>query len=177
MQSRLPIAVLSFIFLVACNSNDKTTTDTSKDSVTTETSDTRSTTTGDVRANIQVTLTGGDMAGTYTPDCRDACCSWGIAGEKVFGNQYSETGKGEKELSSVQLVIDDVTTGNSKTTNEFMVTVSFGELFAENAKSFNINTTKGRNEDRVPVKDGKSVIDMISALMLFKRNADRYDFL
>lgn len=95
----------------------------------------------EARANISVTLTGGDIPGTYQAVCSDACCSYGIAGEKVFGNQYSETGKGAKELSSVQLWIDDVT--GDKTTKEFLVTVAFGELFGKDSKSYTIDTRKG----------------------------------
>jgi hypothetical protein len=78
------------------------------------------------------------MAGTYDAVCTEACCSYGIAGDKTFGNQYSATGKGPKELSSVQLIVDDVT-GN-KSTKEFFLTVSFGELFTKDSKSFTINT-------------------------------------
>jgi hypothetical protein len=62
----------------------------------------------------------------------------------MFGNQYSETGKAPKELSSVQLIVDDVT-GN-KSTKEFLVTVSFGELFGKDSKSFNIDTRKGNQK-------------------------------
>jgi hypothetical protein len=84
------------------------------------------------------------MAGSYTATCKNSCCSWGIAGENVFGNQYSETGKGPKELSSVQLIVDNVK-GNV-TTKEFTLTVSFGELFGKDSKSFNVDTRKGRTQ-------------------------------
>lgn len=97
------------------------------------------------KASINFTIKGGGLDGTYNASCKSGCCSWGIAGENVFGNQYSETGKGAKELSSVQLIVDDVKQG-SKSTKEFTVTVSFGELFSEEGKSFNINTRKGRSE-------------------------------
>jgi hypothetical protein len=94
--------------------------------------------------NINVTITGGDMAGTYSATCKEGCCSWGIAGDNVFGNQYSETGKGPKELSSVQLIVDNIT-GNTST-KEFTLTVSFGPLFGNGSKSFNINTRKGAKQ-------------------------------
>ena len=133
--------------LAACNENsNKGSNDAdSTGSTETQSDDTKANTNATVRANIKVTITGGDMNGTYTAECKDACCSWGIAGNNVFGNQYSEAGKGANELSSVQLVVDDVTAG-SKSTKEFMLTVSFGELFGENSKSFNINTTKGNQK-------------------------------
>jgi hypothetical protein len=84
------------------------------------------------------------MAGTYSATCKDGCCSWGIAGENVFGNQYSETGKGAKDLSSVQLIVDNVK-GNI-TTKEFTLTVGFGELFGKDTKTFNIDTRQGRSK-------------------------------
>jgi len=146
-KSLLLSGLFAFVFLASCNSNkkdDSKTTNQTKSELTSTTAQ-QSSNSSSPRAAINVTLTGGDMAGTYTANCNDACCSWGIAGENVFGNQYSETGKGPKELSSVQLIVDDVKQGN-KTTNEFTVTVSFGELFSENGKSFNINTRKGKKE-------------------------------
>src|SRR5688500_17228068 len=76
-------------------------------------------------AAVHVVVTGGPHAGTYDAVCKTACCSYEIAGEKIFGNQYSETGKNANELSSVQLVVEDV--AGNKTTNEFLMTVSFGD--------------------------------------------------
>jgi hypothetical protein len=96
-----------------------------------------------VRANINVTIGGGDMNGSYSAECRDACCSWGIAGNNTFGNQYSETGKGDKELSSVQLVVANVKEGNTQSKN-FTLTVGFGKLFE--GKEFNIRTDGGKSE-------------------------------
>ena len=132
--------------LLSCNDNKDANTNETTGS---DTSESKSQTGGDansaVRANIDVTITGGDMAGNYSAECKDACCSWGLAGEDVFGNQYSETGKGAKELSSVQLVVAGVKNGK-KSTKEFLVTVSFGELFGKDSKSFNIDTRPGHQE-------------------------------
>src|SRR5688572_4127106 len=112
----LLLCLSSSLFLSYCNSNKGENKDatTNTDSKTTqnETSSTSASTPGEERAKISVSLAGGDMAGTYSAVCRDACCSWGIAGENVFGNQYSKTGKGPKELSSFQLIVDNVTQGN-----------------------------------------------------------------
>jgi hypothetical protein len=150
----MPIKTIVFSFatlflLSACN-NDKAGADTASkpaDSSATTPATTANASTADKaeRASINLALSGGDMAGSYSAICRDACCSWGIAGDNVFGNQYSETGKGPKELSSVQLIVDDVKQGN-KSTNEFTLTVSFGELFGKDSKSFNIDTRKGKKE-------------------------------
>ena len=135
---------MTSLVLLSCNDNK---VDTSKEGTGSDTTQTQTPTAeanSEVRANINVTLTGGDMAGSYSASCKEGCCSWGIAGENMFGNQYSETGKGPKELSSVQLVVDDVT-GN-KSTKEFLLTVSFGELFGTDSKSFNIDTRKGHQK-------------------------------
>jgi hypothetical protein len=144
--------------LLSCNenkegaSNEGTGSDTSQ--AQSQTVDANS----EVRANINVTITGGDMAGSYSAACKEGCCSWGIAGENMFGNQYSETGKGPKELSSVQLVVEDVT-GN-KSTKEFLLTVSFGELFGKDSKSFNIDTKKGKGSGTLDLQygGGKAVV-------------------
>ena len=135
----------AFLFLSACNSNKDEKANKDATQKTDEAKTNNASTDKSKRASINVTITGGDMNGSYSAVCTDACCSWGIAGDNVFGNQYSENGKGPKELSSVQLIVDDVKQGN-KSTNEFTVTVSFGELFGANSKSFNIDTRKGKNE-------------------------------
>jgi hypothetical protein len=44
------------------------------------------------KARLSVTLTGGEMAGAYSAACKEACNTWGIAGEHVYGNRYSENG-------------------------------------------------------------------------------------
>ena len=142
------LGLAAFFVLASCNNNKEENSEVETPAATTEASadNTAASEKLEDRATINITLSGaGDMDGSYSAICRDACCSWGIAGDKVFGNQYSETGKGPKELSSVQLVVDDVEEGN-KSTKEFMVTVSFGELFGKDSKSYNINTRDGRSE-------------------------------
>lgn len=142
-KNSLLIALATFFFLAACNDNGNN-TDASQptDSAGAKASSTE--TASDVRSTIHVTITGGDMNGSYEAVCKEGCCSWGIAGNNVFGNQYSETDKGPKELSSVQLIVDDVT--GDKSTKEFTLTVGFGELFGKDSKSFNIDTRSGKNK-------------------------------
>src|SRR5262247_3370376 len=138
-------AAIALLLATSCNNTDKNSKTASSSDTTSATNDQSSTAnTTSEKANINVTITGGDMAGSYSATCKDGCCSWGIAGENVFGNQYSETGKGAKELSSVQLIVDNVK-GNVST-KEFTLTVSFGELFGKDSKSFNIDTRKGRTQ-------------------------------
>jgi hypothetical protein len=142
----LCVAAIALLMATSCNNNTdgNSKTASSSDSASTTNTQPSSTSTASEKASINVTITGGDMAGTYSATCKDGCCSWGIAGENVFGNQYSETGKGAKDLSSVQLIVDNVK-GNT-TTKEFTLTVGFGELFGKDTKTFNIDTRQGRSK-------------------------------
>lgn len=150
-KKSLLIGFTAIILLASCNNSNGKTSDGSKASDSADTKTTSSQSGSEARSNINVTISGGDMNGTYTAVCKEGCCSWGIAGDNVFGNQYSETGKGPKELSSVQLIVDDVK-GN-KFTKEFTLTVGFGELFGKDSKSFNINTRDGK-------KQGSGTLDL-----------------
>jgi hypothetical protein len=138
-KKSLLIGFIAIFLLASCNNSGKA-TDATKTTGSTGTATSPSNESA-TKSTINITIAGGDMNGEYTAVCKTGCCSWGIAGDKVFGNQYSETGKGPKELSSVQLIVDDVT-GN-KSTKEFTLTVGFGELFGKDSKSFNIDTRKG----------------------------------
>ena len=143
-KTLLSLGLTAILFLASCNGNKENASEAAlPDSSKTEMKTTK-TDDAPVKATINVAITGGDLDGSYSAVCRDGCCSWGIAGEKIFGNQYSETGKGPKELSSVQLIVDDVK--DNKSTKEFTLTVSFGELFSDKGKSFNINTRQGKTE-------------------------------
>jgi hypothetical protein len=139
-------AAIALLLATSCNNSTdrKSKTASASDSASTSNSQSSSTSIASEKANINVTIAGGDMAGSYSATCKNGCCSWGIAGENVFGNQYSETGKGPKELSSVQLIVNNVK-GNA-TTKEFTLTVGFGELFGKDSKTFNIDTREGRTK-------------------------------
>ena len=134
----------SSLLIVACESNKKEATATQSDSVSTSPSQQSSNANKPALSNIKVTIKNGEMAGTYDAVCRDGCTSYGIAGEKVLGNQYSETGKGPKELSSVQLVVNDVS--GDKQTKNFTLTVGFGDLLGQMV-TYNINTNNGTTND------------------------------
>jgi len=143
MRNKKNLLFGAIVMLLACNDSKE------QKSATANSSDSNNTAVvspseSSGKSNINVTISGGDMAGTYSATCKEGCCSWGIAGENVFGNQYSETGKGPKDLSSVQLIVDNVK-GNTST-KEFTLTVSFGPLFSNGSKSFNIDTRKGNNK-------------------------------
>ncbi len=81
--------------------------------------------------SITVTFTGGANAGTYTATSPKATCSRGLTGEKSFGNQYSEKGKSDKELSSLQLLVDDYDAAK-RGTDQFYLKVAFGKVLMGN---------------------------------------------
>ena len=146
-----PFSVLVILF-ISCGENKKTgETTSSNDTTTTSKEESSAPAAGAVKSNITVTIKDGPMAGTYEAVCREACTSYGIAGEKIFGNQYSETNKGPKELSSVQLIVDNVT--GDKQTKEFMLTVSIGDWVNNKSTNFNINTQNGKS-------DGSGTLDL-----------------
>ena len=146
LKKQLFLFCTSTLLFIACGDNKKAaeTTTTNDSSETAKTDNTEQSSNEPVRSNIKVTVKDGPMAGTYEAQCREGCTSYGIAGEKVLGNQYSETDKGPKELSSVQLIVDDVT--GDKQTKEFTLTVSLGDWLNKKGTDFNINTRKGKNE-------------------------------
>ena len=129
--------------LTACGDNKKTADAVPNDSATSKV-ESPSASNKDVLSTIKVNIKNGELAGNYEAACREGCTSYGIAGEKVFGNQYSEAGKGPKELSSLQLIVDDV--NGNKQTKEFTMTISFGELFSKEATNYNIHTREGKKE-------------------------------
>ena len=136
----------STLLVVACGENKEQSSATAtNDSTAAANTEKSSNTNKAVLSNIKVTIKNGEMAGTYEAICREGCTSYGIAGEKVFGNQYSETGKGPKELSSVQLLVNDVS--GDKKTNNFTLTVGFGDLMGSKATTYNINTNNKTTSD------------------------------
>jgi hypothetical protein len=60
----------------------------------------------------------------------------GLTGDKSFGNQYSEDGKKDNELSSVQLVAQDYEQAK-KGTQDFTVSIAFGSLMGNNSYDLN----------------------------------------
>jgi hypothetical protein len=145
LKTQFFIFCTSAILFVACGENKKSAeTATSGDSNATVKTDNNASSNEPVKSNIKVTIKDGPMAGTYEAECREGCTSYGLAGEKVLGNQYSETNKGPKELSSVQLIVDDV--AGDKQTKEFTLTVSLGDWVNNKGTNFNINTRNGKTE-------------------------------
>lgn len=134
----------STVLLGACGENKNSSANSNPDSSTNAKPVQPASNNNAVASTIKVTIKNGPLAGTYDAVCKETCTSYGIAGDKVFGNQYSETGKGPKELSSVQLLVNDVI-GN-KQTKDFSLTVGFGDLLSAKATSYTINNLNGFHE-------------------------------
>ena len=88
---------------------------------------------------IHLEVTGGPHAGTYHVRLNQTTCSYGLAGDKAWGNQYSIDSKDPKEFSSLQLIVPNAPAA-SKGTNAFLMTAAFGPLFDNAGRSYEINT-------------------------------------
>lgn len=111
------IFLATTLVLMACNSSGK------KNIAPAESSNSNN----QFATEISVTLTGGPNAGTYHVNNKDATCSEGLTGKNSFGNQYSENGRSDNELSDLQLVIPDKDSAKNGT-NNFFLTITFGKL-------------------------------------------------
>jgi hypothetical protein len=100
--------------------------------------------------DIILKLTGGNNAGTYEVTSNESTCSEGLSGEKSFGNQYSETGKGDKELSAVQMIAEDYDEAKKGTSN-FNVQFSFGSLV--NGTSYNLDPRKNMGTGKLTITE------------------------
>lgn len=138
------ITITAALLFLGCNSstNNKT-TGTSSDSNPAAPSAAESTPSGPAGSEISVTLTGGANAGTYHVFSKETTCSEGLTGDNSFGNQYSEKGKADNELSSVQLIIDNKDAAKNGT-DKFMVSIGFGKLLS--GKTYDINTRESNSE-------------------------------
>jgi len=152
MKKIITIAA-SLLFLGCNNPSNNKTASAAVDSASAATS-TESATSGATASEISVTLTGGANAGIYHVMSKDPTCSEGLTGDNSFGNQYSETGKADNELSSLQLIIDDKDAAK-KGTDKFSIQVGFGKLFQ--GKSYEINT-RGANSGTTQKGSGKATL-------------------
>jgi hypothetical protein len=113
--------------------------------------------TGGAATTIHLVIQGGPHAGTYDAASEDITCSYGIAGPKTWANQYSVTGKKPNEFSSLQLMVDGKDAADG--TEEFLMTVGFGQLMKEGYSEHLISTQKGspqKGSGTLQVEDGKT---------------------
>ena len=94
---------------------------------------------GAAKGKIHLEVAGGANAGSYDVDMKDGGCSYGLAGETAWGNQYSTDTTDPKQLSSLQLVVPDAKAAANGTSN-FQMTVQFGPLFGSGGASYDVNT-------------------------------------
>jgi hypothetical protein len=81
---------------------------------------------GPVAASVELTITGGEFAGSYAGSVPDGGCSRGATGENTFGLQYSTVDE-DVDFSSVQLVVNDAAAAAAGTDN-FFATIQMGPL-------------------------------------------------
>lgn len=86
-----------------------------------------SATEGAPNSAIHLVVTGGPHAGTYDAQATSGGCSYGLAGPKAWGNQYSIDANDPKQFSSLQLVVPDAKEAAGGTSH-FLMTVGFGPL-------------------------------------------------
>jgi hypothetical protein len=96
--------------------------------------------TGAAATTIHLVIQSGPHAGTYDAESQDITCSSGIAGPNTWANQYSVTGKKPNEFSSLQLMVDGKDAADG--TDEFLMTVGFGQLMKEGYSEHLISTQK-----------------------------------
>jgi hypothetical protein len=137
-HARTLVAAFALLALTAACSNKESATDDSTGSPASAaaTSDASS---GASKGKIHLEVTGGANAGTYDVEMKDAGCSYGLAGEHAWGNQYSIDATDPKEFSSLQLVVPD-TKAAASGTSTFQMTVQFGPLFGSGGHSYDVNT-------------------------------------
>ena len=137
-HARVLVAALTvFTFMAACSSKEGATADTTGAAAGSTTPNDGSG--GAAKGKIHLEVSGGANAGTYDVEMKDAGCSYGLAGEKAWGNQYSIDTSDAKQLSSLQLIVPDAKAAASGTSN-FQMTVQFGPLFGGGGASYDVNT-------------------------------------
>lgn len=104
---------------------------------------------GDAAASIDVTVTGGEFAGTYSGSVPDGGCSRGATGENTFGLQYSTDQA--VDLSSLQLVVNDASAATGGGTDDFMTTLTFGDLLQ--GTMLEVQPPEGNGSGTVTVDD------------------------
>jgi hypothetical protein len=100
-------------------------------------------------ASVEVTVSGGAFEGTYSGSVADGGCSRGATGENTFGLQYSTDQ--DVELSSLQLVANDASAASSGGSDDFMTTLTFGDLLS--GTSVDINPPESEGTGTVSIDD------------------------
>jgi hypothetical protein len=138
-RSRAVIAALTLVtFAAACTSKEAASGD-STGAASTAAAPATAASAGAAKGKIHLEVAGGANAGTYDVDMKESGCSYGLAGERAWGNQYSIDTTDPKQLSSLQLIVPD-TKAAASGTSTFQMTVQFGPLFGSGGASYDVNT-------------------------------------
>ena len=81
---------------------------------------------GDAAASVNVTITGGEVEGSYSGSVSSGGCTRNPFEENSFGLQYSTDE--DIELSSVQLVARDADAAGSGGSDDFTATFTVGDI-------------------------------------------------
>jgi hypothetical protein len=95
---------------------------------------------GDPTASVNMTVTGGEFAGSYSGSVADGGCSRNLTGDNTFGVQYSTDQK--VKLSSVQVLVYDAKAAASGT-DAFKSSFTFGDLFSGTGVDIDPSTNAG----------------------------------
>ena len=137
-HARTLVAALGLLtFVAACSSKENATADSA--GAATSSTAASSASSGASKGKIHLEVSGGANAGTYDVEMKDAGCSYGLAGEHAWGNQYSIDTTDPKQFSSLQLVVPDAKAA-ANGTSEFQLTVQFGPLFGSGGASYDVST-------------------------------------
>lgn len=137
-MKKITLITVTTLFLFSCNNASTNKTDETKDiqQTTTDKPAEKPAESGGGGTKINVTLSGGANAGSYTASSAETTCSMGLTGEKSFGNQYSVAGKADNEFSSLQLIVDDYEAAKAGT-EKFYIKVAFGKRLMGNKYEIN----------------------------------------
>lgn len=130
-------AILSTLAL-ACSGHEQGTDDTTAAAGAAATP-AASTSQGDDKGSVHLEVVGGPHAGSYDEKMIGTGCSYGLAGQGAWGNQYSVDTQDPKKFSSLQLIVPDAK-GAAGGTSAFQMTVAFGPLFGSGGTSYDVNT-------------------------------------
>lgn len=97
--------------------------------------------TGDAKATLALTVTGGEFAGSYNGSVADGGCSRNLTGDNTFGVQYS-TDQPVK-VSSVQVLVYDAKAAAAAGSDAFKSEFTFGDLFSGTSVDVDPSTNAG----------------------------------
>jgi hypothetical protein len=95
---------------------------------------------GDAMASVNMTVTGGQFAGSYSGSVADGGCSRNLTGDNTFGVQYSTDQ--EVKVSSVQVLVYDAKAA-ANGSDAFKSSFTFGDLFSGTGVDIDPSTNAG----------------------------------